>query len=153
MWASVIAVVGTLSGVGLTLLTQTRQERTARREQVLEARRSEMVDAVSALAVALAEHRRVTWVAETTRLSGTADTAAVEATHETWSEVTMPLMRVKILAAWAVPAAEEVTDAIWEMRNATDLGGLELRRDEAGTALTRLVEAASSRFALPEETS
>ncbi|MFG2631835.1 hypothetical protein [Streptomyces sp. NPDC048473] len=54
MWQTLIAVLGTLAGVGITSTYQRRAARTARAED----RRTEALTAVTALAAALADHRR-----------------------------------------------------------------------------------------------
>lgn len=145
-----IAVAGTLAGGLVTWWGQARQARVTRTETRCEARRGEMVAAVTALSVALAEHRRATWVLESQRLSGADEQAvavALTATHETWAAVTGPLVTVKVLAPAFVSAAEDVTDAIYAMLDAPDLDTLEARRADARTAHDQLMTVAAEFFA------
>lgn len=151
IWTSVIAVLGTLLGGLLASAAQARTARTARQATVADQRRSETVTAVTALAAVLAEHRRATWIAETTRLSDADEQAcalATAATHDTWSAVTAPLATVKILAPQFTAAAEHVTDAIYTMLGAPDQAELEARRADARTAHDQLLRTASQYFDL-----
>jgi hypothetical protein len=145
MWASVVTDAAALAGSGLVGFVQLRGARAERRENRREARRAEMA-AVTSLSVALADHRRATWVLGVQRLSYAAEQVvanATTATHETWAAVTAPLVTVKVLAPEFVQAAEDVTDAIYTMLDAPDMDALEARRAEARTAHDHLMTTAA----------
>ncbi|NEB22033.1 protein kilB [Streptomyces coelicoflavus] len=142
MWASVIAVIGTLLGSMATHLVQQRgSDRTASRRDRLAA--------VTALTVALADHRRAMWMREDLRLSG-ADTSAYEAaraeSHGTRSALTAPLTTLAILAPGLTSAAQDAATATYRMRGAASPRALNTARDEAITACERLVADASKLF-------
>ncbi|HBF85776.1 MAG TPA: protein kilB, partial [Streptomyces sp.] len=84
MWQTLIAVLGTLAGVGITSGFQARAARTARQE----ARRTEGLGAVTALVEALADHRRAMWVREDLRLRGEDWADARTTSHATRSAIT-----------------------------------------------------------------
>lgn len=149
LWASVIAVAGTLLGGLLAGVVQVWTARGTRQATVSDQRRGETVSAVTTLAVALADHRRATWVAERTRLVDADEQAQLgtrAAAHETWSAVTGPLVMVKVLAPQFAVATDAVTEAIYAMVDAPDQDTLEARRADARAAHDRLVQAASAFF-------
>lgn len=142
MWASVIAVIGTLLGSMATHLVQQRgSDRTALRRDRLAA--------VTALTVALADHRRAMWMREDLRLCG-ADASAYEVaraeSHGTRSALTAPLTTLAILAPGLTRAAQDAATATYRMRDAASAQTLNAARDEAITACERLVADASKLF-------
>ena len=139
MWTSLIAVVGTLAGAVVSGLPQhrvaTRSERGARVERL----RSERLEAVTALAVAVSDHRRAMWLVGEARLAGQpADrvTELREQSHRTRSAVTAPAVRVRLLVSdeGVRAAALEAVEATYVMRDAADRDDLQARR---ATALER----------------
>jgi hypothetical protein len=110
VWTSLVAVLGTLAGGGLTATVQGRLARANRRE----ARRADALTAVTQLAAALANHRRATWVVEDHRLSEAPEQAVDKAQttrHETRAAIEIPLHTVSILVPALAPPAEEATQA------------------------------------------
>jgi hypothetical protein len=150
MWASVVAVLGTLLG-GLTAgVTQGRVARSARRETRADGHRADAVAAVTALVSALADHRRVMWLLEDRRLTGAARNAldeALLASHETRSAITAPLAMVCILAPALAESARQAANAAYAMRNAPNLDELETFRAAAVIACDDLVDQAAIEFA------
>jgi hypothetical protein len=143
---SLVAVLGTLAGGGLTAAVQGRLARANRRE----ARRADALAAVAQLAAALANHRRAMWVAEDRRLSGTSEQTVDEAqteTHETRAAIEVPLHTVAILVPVLAQPAEEATQATFAMRNAADPDTLTTLRQAAKDAHGRFVAAARAVFA------
>jgi hypothetical protein len=149
MWATVIAVVGTLAGGVLAGVVQARTARAGRAESRRDAWLADAVAAVTALVVALADHRRAMWVLGDLRLSG-ADKAAVaqarSVTHETRSAVTAPLVTVSILAPMLARSAQRAVKAAYAMRNAPDSSVLEVLRAGALETSDHFVDEAGAVF-------
>ncbi|MFH8368873.1 protein kilB [Streptomyces sp. NPDC018031] len=147
MLTSIIAVIGTLAGAVTAGLMQ---QRAARRDRV-EAREAEQrrdrLNAVTALAAALADHRRAMWVREDLRLSEAPD-AAYEAaraeSHATRAAITAPLASVTVLAPELGPAADAAARATYALRAAPDAATLAARRTAAIEAAERLVAEAAA---------
>jgi hypothetical protein len=146
VWTSLVAVLGTLAGGGLTATVQGRLARANRRE----ARRADALAAVAQLAAALADHRRAMWVVEDSRLSGAPEQAVDEAQakrHDTRAAIEIPLHTVAILVPALAQPAEEATQATFAMRNAADRDALTTLRQAAKDAHGRFVAAARVVFA------
>jgi len=146
VWTSLVAVLGTLAGGGLTATVQGRLARANRRE----ARRADALAAVTQLAAALADHRRAMWVVEDRRLSGAPEQAVDEAQakrHDTRAAIEIPLHTVAILVPALAESAEEATQATFAMRNAADHDALNTLRQAAKDAHGRFVAAARMVFA------
>ncbi|MFJ4051776.1 plasmid transfer protein KilB [Streptomyces coelicoflavus] len=145
MWTTLIAVIGTLAGTGLAGLLQHRTARTARTDS----RRDAAVQAVAALAAALADHRRAMWVREDLRLTGASPEAYEAAradSHATRSAITAPLTTVSVLAPALAPAATAAAQAAYDLRAAADRAALTTDRDRALAAADGLVAAAARQF-------
>jgi hypothetical protein len=141
VWTSLIAVLGTLAGGGLTATVQGRLARVNRRE----ARRADALAAVTQLAAALANHRRAMWVLEDRRLSGAPEQAVDEArtkSHDSRAAIEIPLHTVAILVPALAQSAEEATQATFAMRNAADQDALKTLREAAKDAHGRFMAAA-----------
>lgn len=150
LWASVIAVAGTLLGGLLAGAVQAWTARVARRETRVADRRAEALTAVTALLAAVADHRSRSWVKEDLRLSGADEQAVVEARdagHLTRSAITAPLTTVSILTPALADAAEAAVQATYAMRNAADHDALEQLRAASVAAEKQLRQAASRVFA------
>ncbi|MEW1616580.1 MULTISPECIES: protein kilB [unclassified Streptomyces] len=143
MWQTLIAVLGTLAGVGITSAYQARAARTARQE----ARRTEGLAAVEALVAALADHRRAMWLREDLRLRGEDWSAARTESHGTRSAITGPLLRVQLLLPAAAGAAQTAAAAVYALRNADGHPVLNQRRTAALTAADDLVAAVGNHLA------
>jgi hypothetical protein len=156
LWASVIAVAGTLAGGLLAGGVQLRGARAERREARQESGRHEAVAAVTALVAALADHRRAMWVHEDRRLAG-ADQPVLDATrtarHETRAAITAPLVTLRLLAPSLSEAAQHAAQATYALRNAADPDVLETLRAAALVASDRLVDEAGAMFAAGTHTS
>ncbi len=142
MWASVIAVVGTLLGSVSTYLLQQRSSDRA-------ALRRDRLTAVTALTVALADHRRAMWVREDLRLIGadaTAREAARTESHATRSAITAPLTTLSILAPALATVAQDAATATYQLRDAETSQALNAARQAAITACERLTCEASKTF-------
>ncbi|GAB2880890.1 protein kilB [Streptomyces mayteni] len=145
MWASVIAVAGTLLGGVVTGLLQERAGRAARREARADQRRDDQLRAVAELVAALGDHRRALWLREDLRLAGAdaeALAAARTASHATRSAVTEPLVSVSVLAPPLAGAAREAALATFAVRAAADRDALAALRQAAIAATDRFVAAA-----------
>jgi hypothetical protein len=146
VWTTLVAVLGTLAGGGLTAAVQGRLARANRRE----ARRADALAAVTQLAAALADHRRAMWVVEDSRLSGAPEQTVDEAQtkrHDTRAAIEIPLHTVAILVPALAQSAEEATRATFAMRNAEDHDALTTLRQEAKDTHSRFVAAARVVFA------
>ncbi|WP_327168801.1 protein kilB [Streptomyces subrutilus] len=146
MWASVIAVLGTLLGSVTAYLLQQRTIRTDRAEAQRREERRDRITAVTALAAAIADHRRAMWVREDLRLSGADDAdyqAARLVSHGTRSALTAPLTTLAILAPDLAGAAQEAADATYALRGAQSRALLDARRAEAIESADRLIRAAA----------
>lgn len=148
MWASIIAVIGTLAGGLLTGGLQARIGRAARQDDRAAARRAAQLDAVAALVAALEDHRRAMWVREDLRLrDGDRTDAYAEAratSHATRAAVSAPMTRLAILAPELHAAAKDAAAAAYAMRGAGDRAALDSLREDALQASERLVTAAGA---------
>lgn len=155
MWASIIAVIGTLAGGLLTGGLQARIGRAARQDDRAAARRAAQLDAVAALVAALEDHRRAMWVREDLRLRDgdrtdaytDAYTEARAASHATRAAVSAPMTRLAILAPELHAAAKDAAAAAYAMRGAGDRTTLDSLREDALLASERLVAAAGEYLA------
>lgn len=150
MWDSLVAVGGTLAGGLVASVTQLRGARAERRENRREARRSEALSAVTALAGALADHRRAMWQCEDAKLTGKPAQVVAEletVQHGTRSAINAPMTTVAILTPTLAGPAREAVQATYAMRDAGALDVLEARRAVALAAADRFVEAAAEFFA------
>uniref|UniRef100_A0AAU3GW33 Protein kilB n=1 Tax=Streptomyces sp. NBC_01401 TaxID=2903854 RepID=A0AAU3GW33_9ACTN len=147
MWASVIAVLGTLLGSVTAYLLQQRTARTDRAEIRRHEERRDRIAAVTALTVALADHRRAMWVREDLRLSGAADAdyqAARAASHNTRSALTAPLTTLAILAPGLAGVAQDAAGSTYALRGAPSREDLDTYRRNAIEAADSLVRAAAA---------
>lgn len=150
MWQSLIAVLGTLSGVLVSGLLA----RVARQEDRREQHRRAAIDALAALGRALADHRRAMWEYMDAALTGAAPERVRELrdrTHETRSQITAPATRVRLLVGspevWE--AARCAIGATYAMRNVADLDELAVRRRRALETADELVAVAAAHLAIP----
>ncbi|MFH8870294.1 protein kilB [Streptomyces griseus] len=147
MWGSVIAVVGTLLGSVTAYMLQQRTARTDRADVRRHEERRDRIAAVTALTVALADHRRSMWVREDLRLSGASDAdyqAARAASHNTRSALTGPLTTLAILAPDLAGVAREAAGATYALRNTENRELLDFYRQAAIEAADELVRAAAT---------
>lgn len=147
MWTSLIAVAGTLLGSITAYVLQQRTARTDRAESRAHEARRDRVAAVTALTVALADHRRAMWVREDLRISGAPEgeyREARAASHATRSALTAPLTTLVILAPALADAAHAAAAASYALRSAPDAEALNTRRLAAIEAADRLVRAAAT---------
>ncbi|MEV7058514.1 protein kilB [Streptomyces griseus] len=147
MWGSVIAVLGTLLGSVTAYLLQQRTARKDRAEVRGYEERRDRIAAVTALTVALADHRRSMWVREDLRLSGASDAdyqAARAASHNTRSALTAPLTTLAILAPDLAGVAQDAAGATYALRNTETRELLDSYREAAIEAADDLVRAAAT---------
>ncbi|KQX32215.1 protein kilB [Streptomyces sp. Root63] len=147
MWGSVIAVLGTLLGSVTAYMLQQRTARKDRAEVRGYEERRDRIAAVTALTVALADHRRSMWVREDLRLSGASDAdyqAARAASHNTRSALTAPLTTLAILAPELAGVAQEAAGATYALRNTENRELLDFYREAAIEAADDLVRAAAT---------
>ncbi|MFF9637362.1 protein kilB [Streptomyces bacillaris] len=147
MWGSVIAVLGTLLGSVTAYVLQQRTARKDRAEVRGYEERRDRIAAVTALTVALADHRRAMWVREDLRLSGASDAdyqAARAASHNTRSALTAPLTTLAILAPDLAGVAQDAAGATYALRNTENRGLLDFYREAAIEAADDLVRAAAT---------
>ncbi|WP_153813465.1 protein kilB [Streptomyces sp. SUK 48] len=141
MWESLIAVAGTLLGsVTMYMLQQRGTDRSALRRDRLAA--------VTALTVALADHRRAMWVREDLRLMGAnaGYEAARAESHATRSAITAPLTTLSILLPGLARVAEDAATATYGLRGAESPEALNGAREAAIAACERLTREASKLF-------
>jgi len=154
MWASIIAVFGTLSGGVVTGLVQDRLGRAARREARADQHREAQLQAVTALAKALADHRRTMWLRENARLDGAAADrleSTREAVHATRSAVTAPWASVCVLVPALAAAATEAAETTYDLRNVPDRDALDTARVAAAAAIDRFITTAGEFFQWPDQ--
>ncbi|MFJ8224236.1 protein kilB [Streptomyces griseus] len=147
MWGSVIAVLGTLLGSVTAYMLQQRTARKDRAEVRGYEERRDRIAAVTALTVALADHRRSMWVREDLRLSGASDAdyqAARAASHNTRSALTAPLTTLAILAPDLAGVAQDAAGATYALRNTENRELLDSYRRAAIEAADELVRAAAT---------
>ncbi|WP_301124561.1 pRL2-23 [Streptomyces cacaoi] len=147
MWTSLIAVVGTLAGAIVSGLLQHRVARTDRADARADQLRQHRMDAVTALAVALSDHRRAMWQLRDAQLTDQPDQRVeelLEESHHTRSAVTDPAVRLRLLIADPAvrAAADEAVQATYRMRDAASLDVLQAQRRAALDAHDAMVEAA-----------
>ncbi|WP_030883755.1 hypothetical protein [Streptomyces sp. NRRL S-1868] len=147
MWTSLIAVVGTLAGAIVSGLLQHRVARTDRADARADQLRQHRMDAVTALAVALSDHRRAMWQLRDAQLTDQPDQRVeelLEESHHTRSAVTDPAVRLRLLIADPAvrAAADEAVQATYQMRDAASLDVLQAQRRAALGAHDAMVEAA-----------
>ncbi|MET9097172.1 protein kilB [Streptomyces cyaneofuscatus] len=142
MLTAVVAVVGTLAGSLLTGVLQHFMQRAQRVSAEASARRMQGLDAVAALASALADHRRAMSVREEIRLAGGDWSAARTESHLTRSAITGPLLRVQLLLPVLAPAAQSAAQAAYAMREAGTSAELQEAREHAIESSDALVGAA-----------
>ncbi|MFJ1840017.1 protein kilB [Streptomyces sp. NPDC088175] len=143
MWQTLIAVLGTLAGVGITSGHQARAARTARAD----ARRTEGLEAVTELVARLADHRRIMWMRESIRLDGGDWSAARAESHSSRSAITAPLLRVQLLMPTLADAAQDAAAAAYALRGRDDHTHLAAYREAAIRASDALVAAAGRHLA------
>ncbi|WP_098017309.1 protein kilB [Streptomyces sp. b62] len=147
MWGSAIAVLGTLLGSVTAYMLQQRTARKDRAEVRGYEERRDRIAAVTALTVALADHRRSMWVREDLRLSGASDAdyqAARAASHNTRSALTAPLTTLAILAPDLAGVAQDAVGATYALRNTENRELLDSYRRAAIEAADDLVRAAAT---------
>ncbi|SCE43891.1 protein kilB [Streptomyces sp. OspMP-M43] len=147
MLGSVIAVLGTLLGSVTAYMLQQRTARTDRADVRRHEERRDRIAAVTALTVALADHRRAMWVREDLRLSGASDAdyqAARAASHNTRSALTAPLTTLAILAPDLAGVAQDAAGATYALRSSENRELLDFYRGAAIEAADDLVRAAAT---------
>lgn len=147
MLTTLVAVLGTLAGAALTGWLRVFTDQRQHAVEQAEARREQIITAVTDLVTALAAHRLAMWVREEARLtSAPADTIAVlrEASHETRGAVTAPAVRLQVLAPALTSAAQAAEQATHQMRDAADLTALGARRADALAAAQALTAQAAA---------
>lgn len=147
MWGSVIAVVGTLLGSVTAYMLQQRTARTDRADVRQHEERRDRIAAVTALTVALADHRRSMWVREDLRLSGASDAdyqAARAVSHNTRSALTAPLTMLAILAPDLAGVAQDAAGATYALRGTENRELLDFYRRAAIEAADELVRATAT---------
>ncbi|MFJ2876572.1 MULTISPECIES: protein kilB [unclassified Streptomyces] len=143
MWQTLIAVLGTLAGVGITGTYQARATRTARAED----RRTAGLTAVTALVEALADHRRAMWAREDLRLTGQDWSEARTESHRTRSALTGPLLQVQLLMPSVARPARDAADAAYALRGHDDHTHLAASREVAIRTSDELVAAVGRHLA------
>jgi hypothetical protein len=142
MLATIIAIAGTLAGALLSGLLTARQARTALHTSESIARRQAAVDAVAALAAAVAAHRSAMWHRETLRLAGEDWSEARAASHTTRAAISAPAVRLAVLAPTLRPAADAAVQATYALRGAETQTALDAAREASLAADEQLVTEA-----------
>lgn len=149
MWASIVAVLGTLAGALTAGLLQHRSARTARAEQRADGHRQDQLAAVAEFAAALDAHRSAMFHRERLTLTGAGPEPELEAqtrSHETRAAITAPHIRVQILVPELTAPAQQAADATYALRKAADQADLDDLRRAAKEAATAFVAAAAARL-------
>ena len=150
MFATALAVLGTLLGAVVAGAFQQKTAGRTERATVAAQLRKERLEAVTALAAAGADHRRAMYMRGEALLSGAPGTRLEElraASHGTRSAITQPLVAVQILIPDATvrAAATDMVSAAYRMRDAeTSTEDLTAARAAARTAHDRYVDAAAA---------
>ncbi|MDJ1136390.1 pRL2-23 [Streptomyces iconiensis] len=136
MWTSLVAVIGTLAGALVSGLLQHRVARTDRSDARAEQLRRDRMDAVTALARSVSDHRRAMWQVRDAELTGQSAERVEELrdeSHRTRSEITDPAVRLKLLFTDSAvrTAAQEAAQATYRMRECTTLDQLQAGRAAA----------------------
>ncbi|MFJ2186289.1 hypothetical protein ACIOJG_37400 [Streptomyces anulatus] len=154
MLITIIAVVGTLLG-GLAgaatsgwfaLRTASRAEAAAERQQL----RRDRLEAVTALATAISDHRRTMWMRGEALLKGAAADRVLELkqeSHATRAAVARPLISLRLLVPDPAvrTAADAMVTATYALRGAySDIGTLAQARVHAMDAHDAFVEQAAA---------
>jgi hypothetical protein len=150
MWASVIAVIGTLAGGLTTGLLQARVSRTARQDDRAAARWEAQVANSSAMVAALADHRQAIWRCEDLRLNAAAAEEIAEAraaARITRSAITGPMTTLSLLAPELIEPARAAARATYVLRDVPDRATLDTLLQAARDANGRLVAAARAYLA------
>lgn len=149
LWASLVAVVGTLAGALVSGSLQHRVARSDRSDARANQVRLDRIEAVTTLAVALSDHRGAMWHVREAQLTNQ-DTHRVEELRDesrrTRSSVTAPAVRLRLLIADPAvrTAAREAIDATYAMRGAPTVAALQEQRRTALAAHDRMVDAAGA---------
>ncbi|MFF4429749.1 hypothetical protein ACFYZ4_11335 [Streptomyces sp. NPDC001513] len=149
MWASIVAVLGTLAGALTAGLLQHRSARTARAEQRADDHREDQLDAVTQFSAALDAHRSAMFHRERLTLTGAGSEPELEAqtrSHETRAAITAPHIRLQILVPELTIPAQQAADATYALRRANDRAELDERRHAAKEAAAAFVTAAAARL-------
>ncbi|OXZ01769.1 hypothetical protein [Streptomyces sp. 2R] len=148
MLTAVVAVVGTPAGSLATGMLAHFAQRSQRVAAEVSARRAEVLEAVSALVSALADHRRAMAVRELLRrLDGGEWSAARAESHTTRSAISAPLLRLRLLEPALAATAQSAAQAVYAMREATTEAGLQEARGHAIRESDELVDAAGAALA------
>ncbi|MFD8581161.1 protein kilB [Streptomyces virginiae] len=149
MWASIVAVLGTLAGALTAGLLQHRSARTARAEQRADGHRQEQLAAVTEFAAALDAHRSAMFHRERLTLAGAGPDPELEAqtrSHDTRAAITAPHIRLQVLVPELAVPAQQAADATYALRRATDRADLDDRRHAAKEATAAFIAAAATRL-------
>ncbi|MEU7075997.1 hypothetical protein AB0B30_38375 [Streptomyces narbonensis] len=164
MWASIVAVLGTLAGALTAGLLAHRAARTARAEQRADRYREDQIAAVADFAAALDAHRSAMFHRERLAMEESSAAAvqrdgvasaemtehhqeAQTKSHDTRAAITAPHVRLQVLApALAVPA-QTAADATYAMRKANSRADLDAMRRTAKDASAAFVNAAATLLA------
>ncbi|MER5866667.1 protein kilB [Kitasatospora sp. NPDC002040] len=140
------ALVGAGAALGGTLLGHLLQQRASRaqqQDQNAQARRAEILAAVTALVSALDDHRRAQIIRARALALNPRDPEQVDrdhspAVHETRSALTTPRLTLRMICPALTPAAEAAVAATFALRGAptlTEIGHLRVRAKAAGDVL------------------
>ncbi|MFJ5733937.1 protein kilB [Streptomyces microflavus] len=147
MLTAVVAVVGTLAGSLATGMLAHFAQRAQRVAAEVSARRAGVLEAVSALVSALADHRRAMAVRQQLRLDGGDWSAVRTESHTTRSAISAPLLRLRLLEPALAATAQSAAQAVYAMREATTEAGLQEAREHAIRESDELVDAAGATLA------
>ncbi|MBO8193663.1 pRL2-23 [Streptomyces oryzae] len=152
MWASLLAVLGTLAGALVSGLLQHRAARADRTNARTEQLRRDRMNAVTALAVALSDHRRAMWEVRDAQLAGKPDERVQELrdeSHRTRSGITDPSVRMRLLISdeEVRAAALAATHATYAMRDAANTEALQAARSTALALHDHFVDTAGAHLA------
>ncbi|MEU6312195.1 hypothetical protein [Streptomyces sp. NPDC047014] len=147
MWASIIAVLGTLAGALTAGSLQLRAARTARAEARADGHRQDRLGAVTDFAAALDAHRSAMFHRERLALIAADTERQLEAqtrSHDTRSAITAPHVRLQVLVPELSAPAQRAADATYALRRATTRPELDALRHAANEATATFVTSAAT---------
>ncbi|MFG2334945.1 hypothetical protein [Streptomyces yangpuensis] len=147
MWASIIAVLGTLAGALTAGILQHRAAHTARAEQRADGHRQDRLAAVTEFAAALDAHRSAIFHRERLALTQAGTEYEMEArtkSHDTRAAITAPHVRLQVLVPELAGPAQQAADATYALRRAAGRSELDTLRRAAKEASEAFVAAAAA---------
>lgn len=149
MLTSLVAVLGTLAGVGLTFYGQDRLERRSRQAQIDDMRRTERREACTALGAALVKYRHGQYARKTHRLIHSEDSELLrEEVRQARGDAWAAFFRVELLTddAKMRNAAESCMESIRRLKYAKNHEALDQDAAKVRDEIRNLMELSRERL-------